>query len=116
MARSDERWHPIAPENWHNPKEQMRKTAEVVNGVLHGRMNNRGTITLSVSQAGGAVTATPLIDDRISPDAVVVFMPTTASARSQGALYVTSLTVGGCKLNHTSTDSTDAIFDYVVFS
>lgn len=117
MARADERWHDIAPENWSNPREHSRKIARVANGIMQGRTNNRGKITLSVSQLlGGAVTKTPLVDDRIGATSVILFMATTASARSQGALYVTSLTDGGGTINHTSTDSTDCIFDYVVFS
>jgi len=115
--RATKRWHDPAPLNWHGkPPEWSRKNAEVINGVMQGRTNNRGTITLSVSQAGGAVTATPIVDPRIGIDSVLAFMPTNLNASTVTGLYVTSLSTGRCVLNHPSQDSTAAIFDYVVFS
>ena len=114
--RDSKRWHDPAPLSWSNPVEWSRKLAEVANGIMQGRTNNRGTITLSVSQAGGAVIKTPIVDSRIGGSSVLNFMATTASARSQGAVWISSLTDGGCWINHISTDSADAIFDYVVWS
>jgi len=114
--RDSKRWHDPAPVSWGNAREWSRKLAEVANGIMQGRTNNRGTITLSVSQAGGAVTQTPIVDPRIGTDSVLNFMATTASARSQGAVWISSLTDGGCTINHISTDSADVIFDYVVWS
>lgn len=115
--RASARAHDVAPVNWiSRPNEWMRKLAEVTNGVMRGETNNRGTITLSVSQAGGAITKTPLLDDKIDVTSVVLFMAKSASARSQGAVWVSSLTKGQCTINHISTDSADVIFDYVVWS
>jgi len=41
-----------------------RGISEVVNGLMNGKSNNTGTITLAT---GGALTTT-LYDERISPD------------------------------------------------
>jgi hypothetical protein len=110
--------HDIAPLNWiHNPPEWDRKNAEVINGIMQGRTNNRGTITLSVSQAGGAVTKTPVVDSRVDEQSVISFTPRTPNAAAlMTSLYVTSLTEGGFSIIHASTDSTTAIFDYVIWT
>ena len=112
------RFHDVVPLTWRfDPNEWNRKTAEVANGIMQGRTNNRGRTTLSISGAGGAVTATPLVDPLVGADSVINFMPRTATAASlMPSLYVSSLTEGQCTLNHPSTDSAAAIYDYVVWS
>lgn len=93
--RDDARTHPTAPLNWHSkPIEWSRKLAEVVNGLLQGQSNNRGSLTLTVTGS-----ATPLIDPRIDVNSVIHFMPANEAARDRN-LYVTSLTEGACTVNH----------------
>jgi hypothetical protein len=53
-----------------------REVAEVVNNLVEGKINSTGEITLASSGA----TSTTLIDQRISPNSVILFMPTTLSA------------------------------------
>lgn len=53
-----------------------RGIAEVVNGLMNGKSNNTGTVTLAT---GGALTTT-LYDERISPDTKIVLLPFSAAA------------------------------------
>ena len=49
-----------------------RGTAEVVNGIMNGKTNNTGSVTLAT---GGASTTT-ITDARIGVDSVILLMPT----------------------------------------
>jgi hypothetical protein len=49
----------------------QRAVAEVVRGIMDGKTNNTGTLTL----ATGGATTTTLTDRRIGPDSVIVFVP-----------------------------------------
>ena len=49
-----------------------RGTAEVVNGIMNGKTNNTGSVTLAT---GGASTTT-ITDARIGADSVVIIVPT----------------------------------------
>lgn len=54
----------------------QRAVAEVVRGIMDGKTNNTGTITL----ATGNATTTTLTDRRIGPDSVILFAPSTFEA------------------------------------
>jgi len=54
----------------------QRAVAEVVRGIMDGKTNNTGTITL----ATGGATSTTLVDRRIGPDSVILFAPSTFEA------------------------------------
>jgi hypothetical protein len=60
-----------------------RAVAEVVNGMMNGKTNNTGTITL----ATGNATTTTFYDDRISPDSKILLVPFSAAAYSDSAPY-----------------------------
>lgn len=60
-----------------------RTVAEVVNGIMNGKTNNTGSITL----ATGGATTTTITDRRIGPDSILLFMPLTASADSDSVPY-----------------------------
>lgn len=49
-----------------------RGTAEVVNGIMNGKTNNTGSVTL----ATGGATTTTITDARIGVDSVILLMPT----------------------------------------
>jgi hypothetical protein len=53
-----------------------RGISEVVNGLMNGKSNNTGTVTLAT---GGALTTT-LYDERISPDTKIILLPFSAAA------------------------------------
>lgn len=82
-----------------------RAVAEVVNGLMQGKSNNTGTVTLTA----GATTT--LIDPRLGADSVVLLMPASSSAPSAG-VYVTDRQKGQCTLNHAS--GVNRVFSYVI--
>jgi hypothetical protein len=61
----------------------QRQVAEVVRGIMDGKTNNTGTVTL----ATGGATSTTLNDRRISADSVILFAPTSAAAFADSAPY-----------------------------
>jgi hypothetical protein len=60
-----------------------RAVAEIVNGIMNGKTNNTGTITL----ATGDATTTTLNDLRIGGDSVILFAPASAAAYADSAPY-----------------------------
>ena len=94
--------------------EWQRLTVEVVNRAMDGKLNARGTVTLTANQA-----TTTLLDRRIGPDSVFLPMPTTANAAAEvgaGTLYqdYPNVTLGQMILNHASNAQTDRDFSYFV--
>ena len=83
-------------------------TANVVNGILDGKVNSTGSVTLTNSSA-----TTTLSDDRIGDDSVILFMPTTSDA-STVTIHVTGRQKGQATLNHASATTTRS-FGYIVF-
>jgi hypothetical protein len=60
-----------------------RAVAEIVNGMMNGKTNNTGTVTL----ATGNATTTTLYDERISIDSKIVLIPFSAAAFADSAPY-----------------------------
>lgn len=60
-----------------------RAVAEIVNGIMNGKTNNTGLITL----ATGNATTTTLYDERISPDSKIVVIPFSDAAFADSAPY-----------------------------
>jgi hypothetical protein len=61
----------------------QRSVAEVVRGIMDGKTNNTGLITLAT---GNAVTTT-LYDERIGYDSLIFFVPVSAAAEADSAPY-----------------------------
>lgn len=61
----------------------QRQVSEVVRGVMNGKTNNTGRITL----ATGNATSTTLYDERIGYDSLILFVPSSDAARSDTAPY-----------------------------
>lgn len=61
----------------------QRSVAEVVRGVMDGKTNNTGTLTL----ATGNATSTTLFDERIGYDSLIFFVPKSAAAMADAAPY-----------------------------
>jgi hypothetical protein len=68
----------------------QRAVAEIVNNIMDGKTNNTGTVTL----ATGWATSTTITDARISPESVILVIPSSDSAESDAAPY-------GCFTNNT---------------
>jgi hypothetical protein len=61
----------------------QRAVAEVVRGIMDGKTNNSGLITLAT---GNAVTTT-LFDERIGFESLIFFVPVSAAAEADSAPY-----------------------------
>jgi hypothetical protein len=76
----------------------QRAVAEVVRGIMDGKTNNTGEITLTQSS-----TTTTLLDRRIGPDTVILFSPINQKAAAEIAgLYVSARGQGTATLTHGS--------------
>ena len=60
-----------------------RTVAEIVNGIMNGKTNNVGIVTL----ATGGATTTTITDRRIGADSILLFTPLTASANTDSVPY-----------------------------
>jgi hypothetical protein len=60
-----------------------RAISEVVNGIMNGKTNNHGTITL----ATGNATTTTLYDERIGYDSKIILIPWSDAAEQDAAPY-----------------------------
>ena len=61
----------------------QRAVAEIVNGIMDGKTNNTGTVTL----ATGNATTTTITDARIGVDSVILLAPNSAAAFADTAPY-----------------------------
>ena len=61
----------------------QRATAEVVNGIMNGKTNNTGTVSLAT---GGALTTT-ITDERIGYDSNIILIPASAAAFADAVPY-----------------------------
>lgn len=61
----------------------QRAVSEVVRGIMDGKTNNTGLITL----ATGNVTTTTLYDERIGYDSLIYFVPVSDAAEADAAPY-----------------------------
>ena len=89
-----------------------REISEVVNNILDGNTNNKGSVTLTASAASTAVT-----DLRAGPESVVVLMPTTANASAEvgaGTIYVSARAKQTFTLTHANNGQTDRTYKYAI--
>lgn len=61
----------------------QRAVAEIVNGIMNGKTNNTGTVTL----ATGNATTTTINDARIGINSVILIVPTSDAAYADSAPY-----------------------------
>ena len=62
---------------------EPRAVAEIVNGIMNGKTNNVGIVTL----ATGGATTTTITDRRIGADSILLFTPLTAAANVDSVPY-----------------------------
>jgi hypothetical protein len=88
----------------------QRAVAEVVNGIMDGKTNNTGVITLNSSS-----TSTTLTDARIGADSVIIMTPMTSNAAKEfGTCYVSARTNGSATLTHQNTGHSDLDYTYII--
>jgi hypothetical protein len=88
-----------------------RAISEVVNGIMNGKTNNTGGITLNQG-----ATSTTLTDERVSGNSVILFMPLNdyaADELAHGHMYVSARNKGSATITH-GNHMHDMIFAYVV--
>lgn len=98
------------PVNWSDTKDLLRKIASSVNGILDGKINAIGSVTLTAS-----ATSTVVSERRCGTGSVILLMPTTANAA--GALsttYIGTTTKESFTITHASAATIDRTFKYVI--
>jgi len=80
-----------------------REISEVVNGLMNGKSNNTGTITLNTGNA----TTTSLVDERISVDTKIILIPFSDAAEADSAPY-------GAFQDTTDQNATTVTNEYIV--
>jgi hypothetical protein len=60
-----------------------RTTAEIVNGIMNGKTNNTGLVTLNTGNA----TTTTIVNERISRDSLIILVPVSDAAEADTAPY-----------------------------
>lgn len=89
-----------------------REVSLVVNGIMNGKINATGEVTLTASSATTAVT-----EVRAGADSVILFTPTTANAAAEqgaGGMYVSSFGKQTFTITHANNAQTDRTFRYAV--
>lgn len=89
--------------------QQLQRHAESINGLIAGKLDVTGTITLTENSS-----TTTVVDTQFESQMVPVFVPTTANAAAAAAgMYVSARTQGGFTLTHANNGQTDKTFLYV---
>ena len=83
----------------------------IVSGLMLGRTNNGGEVTLTANSA-----TTTLTDPLINKNSVIHFVPTTANAKAEGTPYYADadLAEGSATLRHANNAQTDRTYKYTV--
>ncbi|MHA1555085.1 MAG: hypothetical protein ACTSU0_11840 [Alphaproteobacteria bacterium] len=94
--------------------EGQRRSDDVLRGVMTGKINVVGTVTLTASQA-----TTTLTDSRIGAGTAVILVPTTANASAEignGTIYQTypNATKEQAVLNNANNAQTDRDFVFAL--
>jgi len=88
-----------------------RVVADVVRGIMDGKTNNTGTVTLAVAGA----TTTTINNERIGYDSIILLTPLTANAASVlSTTYISNRTQGTATITHSANVITDKKYGYIV--
>jgi hypothetical protein len=88
----------------------QRAVAEIVNGIMDGKTNNTGTITLRSSN-----TTTTLTDARIGAESVIIMTPMSENAAKEfGSAFISARTNGSATITHKNTGHADLNYTYIV--
>ena len=86
-----------------------REISEVVNNLVDGKINAKGSVTLTAS-----TTTTDVSDLRVGEDSVILLMPSSSNAAAAWATtFVSSRGKQTFTLTHASNVQTDKTFKYV---
>jgi hypothetical protein len=88
-----------------------RVVADVVRGIMDGKTNNTGSVTLAV----GGATTTIINDARIGYGSIILLMPLTANAASSlSTSYISNRTQGTATITHSANVIADKTYGYIV--
>ena len=87
----------------------QRQVAEVVRGVMDGKTNNTGKVTLST----GSATTTPIYDSRIGNESLIMFTPLSSISFNDN-VYVSSQQQGQAVISHAANTTSNKIYGYIV--
>jgi hypothetical protein len=88
----------------------QRAVAEIVNGIMDGKTNNTGTLTLRSSN-----TTTTLTDARIGPQSVIIMTPMSSNAAKEfGTCFISARTNGSATITHQNTGHADLDYTYII--
>jgi hypothetical protein len=104
------------PKRINDPIEWLRQTEPVVNGLMQGKSNNYGTVTLTANAASTTVTET---EGKISSTAVILLMPTTANASAEvgaGTIYISATSPANktFTITHANNAQADRTYRYII--
>ena len=98
--------YPVPPQFLPDAVEHRRQLAQALAGVLQGKINAVGSVTLTPS-----ATSTTVTDSRIGANTFIGFSPLTAhAAAAQANLYVSAQQKGQATLSHASSANADQTF------
>ena len=90
---------------------EPREISTVVNGLIEGKSNNTGEVTLAVASA----TTTTVYDERIGFNSVMILMPTTSNAVSViASTYISATNKGNAVITHTANTLTGKTYRYII--
>lgn len=97
-------------------REFDRNIVRVVNGIMNGKINNTGDVTLGTSTATSTVS---LAVGRMGEESIILFMPTTANAATEfasGGMFVSSRSVSDniFRITHANNTQNDRIFKFLI--
>lgn len=88
----------------------QRAVAEIVNGIMNGKINNTGVVILNSSG-----TSTTLTDARIGAESVIIMTPMTENAAKEfGTCYISARTNGSATITHQNTGHADLNYTYII--
>jgi hypothetical protein len=95
-----------------NHADMLRDLLRVTQGLMQGKSNNVGAVTLAANTTATIVT---LAKGQLSQDTVILLAPTTANAKTEGIpFYSKDVANNQFTLTHTNKPQTDRIYGYVL--
>ena len=110
--------YPLPPQIPPKPEEVSfvrwgRQINRAIDGLMHGRSNNVGEVTLSASTAASVVS-----DVRVNINSAIQFVPTTSNAAldasSAGGVWASTVANGSFTITHPNNANSDKTFKYVI--
>jgi len=91
-------------------EKDPRRLAIAINGIIDGRTDNYGSVTLAAN------TATTVVSEaRVTDFSTINLTPITANAAAElgaGGMYVSAKAIGSFTITHANNAQTDRTFDY----